>query len=357
MKKLFFMISTAICAIMPFGKAKADCTCTYDDGSSVNSNWCQYSMTRGTAKITKWDCGTSVTDYEYAGDTINSITKNYNSSGEVVSETIKSGLLDNYTYESSQTYTCSNGSCTQTAAKTMEFDDYGNALSSKNYICNNGSCVANGSAMINGYDAAGHLQNVSAYNCVYGNCTQTIYYDAANRMNYQCSNGTCISDANGRTITSYNNGIRTDTNTYCEGSSCSTWKKKVYGYDAAGNWTSLTQYTCSDGVCTPKEQCDIVNYQSTNCRTCSSGGCTATAFEDNIPPAVPANNLTNQTLSATPFCSEGCGSCDTDRNCKTCNDGYKKIENWCNRVRYTPAEAAKYLTDDNNNVVTLTFRK
>ena len=40
-----------------------------------------------------------------------------------------------------------------------------------------------------------------------------------------------------------------------------------------------------------------------------------------------------------------------------CGNGYRQFENFCNRIQYTPAEAAKVLTDDNNNSVTITFKK
>ena len=40
-----------------------------------------------------------------------------------------------------------------------------------------------------------------------------------------------------------------------------------------------------------------------------------------------------------------------------CGENYRRIDNWCNRVQWTPAEAAAVLTDDNNNSVTITFKK
>ena len=40
-----------------------------------------------------------------------------------------------------------------------------------------------------------------------------------------------------------------------------------------------------------------------------------------------------------------------------CGAGYKDMGGFCNRVRYTPAEAAAVANDDNTNVVTITFRK
>jgi hypothetical protein len=39
--------------------------------------------------------------------------------------------------------------------------------------------------------------------------------------------------------------------------------------------------------------------------------------------------------------------------CTTCKD----MGGWCNRIRYTPAEAAEVLRDGNTNEVTITFRK
>ena len=61
--------------------------------------------------------------------------------------------------------------------------------------------------------------------------------------------------------------------------------------------------------------------------------------------------------------SKGCGDgylgkdgvCISSAN--GCGAGYKDMGGFCNRIRYTPAEAAKVLTDDNNNSVTITFKK
>ena len=42
---------------------------------------------------------------------------------------------------------------------------------------------------------------------------------------------------------------------------------------------------------------------------------------------------------------------------RTCSSSYKMNDGLCDRVRYTPAEAAKVVTNDNNNSVTITFKK
>ena len=50
-------------------------------------------------------------------------------------------------------------------------------------------------------------------------------------------------------------------------------------------------------------------------------------------------------------------SCKSKVDGINCISGYKQNENFCNRVRYTPAEAAAVAKDDNTNVVTITFKK
>ena len=42
---------------------------------------------------------------------------------------------------------------------------------------------------------------------------------------------------------------------------------------------------------------------------------------------------------------------------RKCCDSCKDVGGWCNRIRYTPAEAAQVLKNDNTNEVTITFKK
>lgn len=53
----------------------------------------------------------------------------------------------------------------------------------------------------------------------------------------------------------------------------------------------------------------------------------------------------------------GCARISGTLGCTKCMINYKQNENFCNRVRYTPAEAAAVAKDDNTNVVTITFKK
>ena len=50
-------------------------------------------------------------------------------------------------------------------------------------------------------------------------------------------------------------------------------------------------------------------------------------------------------------------SCNNKKSGITCAENWKRNEDFCNRIRWTPAEAAKVLRDDNTNEVTITFKK
>ena len=48
---------------------------------------------------------------------------------------------------------------------------------------------------------------------------------------------------------------------------------------------------------------------------------------------------------------------EPDLSKRKCCDSCKDMGGWCNRIRYTPAEAAAVLHNDNTNEVTITFKK
>lgn len=57
-----------------------------------------------------------------------------------------------------------------------------------------------------------------------------------------------------------------------------------------------------------------------------------------------------------PFPS-GCSKIDGTLKCTKCkNENFRLNDGECDRLRYTPAEAAQWLRDDDNTVI-LTFRK
>lgn len=70
------------------------------------------------------------------------------------------------------------------------------------------------------------------------------------------------------------------------------------------------------------------------------------------------NYLENQKCSATKSCTSCAGSkVLQEKACvSTCGASFKLNDGECDRVRYTPAEAAKWLKDD-DNTITITFKK
>ena len=57
-----------------------------------------------------------------------------------------------------------------------------------------------------------------------------------------------------------------------------------------------------------------------------------------------------------PACPKGCSVCNSKFVCLSCGENFNLNDGECDRIRYTPAEAAEVLTNDNNNSVTITFK-
>ncbi len=114
-----------------------------------------------------------------------------------------------------------------------------------------------------------------------------------------------------------------------------------------------------ENICFELDNCDGDN---STCKECST---------DRDYGDAP-RYIKNGTCSACPDGSDSCYLDDNNRmvtSCESglleqggacvssCGSGYKQVENWCNRIQYTPAEAAQVLRNDNTNEVTITFRK
>ena len=70
------------------------------------------------------------------------------------------------------------------------------------------------------------------------------------------------------------------------------------------------------------------------------------------------NLQTDELIAATQAFTEGCETLNLSGSCAKCkNENFKLNDGECDRLRYTPAEAAKVLHDDNSNSVTITFKK
>ena len=67
---------------------------------------------------------------------------------------------------------------------------------------------------------------------------------------------------------------------------------------------------------------------------------------------------TDELIAAAESFPEGCETLNLSGSCAKCkNENFKLNDGECDRLRWTPAEAAKVLHDDNTNEVTITFKK
>lgn len=78
---------------------------------------------------------------------------------------------------------------------------------------------------------------------------------------------------------------------------------------------------------------------------------------------ITPQNCGNNTNAASCLKSLGLDVCGTGKyyqegECiSSCGASFKLNDGECDRIRYTPAEAAQVLRDDNTNEVTITFKK
>lgn len=161
----------------------------------------------------------------------------------------------------------------------------------------------------------------------------------------------------------------------CEGASCVKFFEQRFFYDEQGRYLGHAQYDCKDDVCTKARQTvnryDENGKQIQDIYECSDGVCSQTmGFRENshVYFLCSGGNLSCQTgdcsneacktIDSDDFCSAGCQSCTASHVCTKCkNENFKLNEGECDRVRYTPAEAAAIASDNNTNVVTITFKK
>ena len=79
------------------------------------------------------------------------------------------------------------------------------------------------------------------------------------------------------------------------------------------------------------------------------GGQYSTRCKNNLKTLLASGKLLAYPDGCTKMDASGCTKCK--------NENFKLNDGECDRLCWTPAEAAKVLTDDNNNSVTITFKK
>ena len=128
-------------------------------------------------------------------------------------------------------------------------------------------------------------------------------------------------------------------------------------------------YVQNGNICKKLPGCGT--FENGKCTTCTQGY--LTNFEGTCTPVADCKNGLHQTAdgACTTNDDENCNTQEGDKctECKvgyleqggscvaSCSAGYKQFENWCNKIQWTPAEAAKVLRNDNTNEVTITFKK
>ena len=149
----------------------------------------------------------------------------------------------------------------------------------------------------------------------------------------------------------YENGQLSQTNVWGTDENGIYTDNYVY-YDENGNITSEENYTRNpDGTWTQDnmyyEYDDDGKLISKTNEICNNDGCSSVSYDANGDLlSVNGNEVT-----------ENCASADSNGVCTKCKDGFDDIDGYCNKIRWTPAEAAKVLRDDNTNEVTITFKK
>lgn len=194
--------------------------------------------------------------------------------------------------------------CSPGCANGCKSDDY--------TTCNSGGCKA-------GYSGSG------CDTCTGGKYNQDGECVSSCGEGYYLVGSKCVKNPDGCASYNYSTGSCADCSggNYLSGADC---KANPTGCDSY-NGTSCTQcsggYYSDSGVCKANPTgCDV--YSGTSCTQCSGGYL------------------------------EKDGACITASN--GCGQNYKDMGGWCNRIRYTPAEAAAVMNGD-DNTITITFRK
>lgn len=156
--------------------------------------------------------------------------------------------------------------------------------------------------------------------------------------------------------------------------------------EARSNYCSPYCSSCANGVCSAcyggrvlqdnmcvafdmPEGC--LDYSNGACKTCDNnhvnkaGSCISPA-ECNGHNYIDGYNCKEMPSGCATMSGGKCSSCeggylekngDCVDSSTGCGAGYKDMGGFCNRVQYTPAEAAEFLTNDNKNTIMLIFKK
>ena len=337
---------------------------------------------------------------EYSGKT-KEIRTDYSNMSYVAGE-INYGS-QNYSYE----YACEDGKCALSSAYSSlsnpPFDDY-----KINYTCDPESrkCTYSDYNMYKDNTCNEHIKNDSSdsYNCTVYACAnnwcRATEMIAAKKLGdgsyqnwiYKCNNNNTncsldkILSSNGDDEWTQGTGILfgrairpADYPILSTADITAPVLNTIYLCSKYDKWGDCVE--CGDsnvlvtdvGVCTEPGRCrgeHFINPETGNCdrkEGCSdfaNGACICDSeYYTKDGACVLATEGCGDYYKKGNSCVSDCGGDSLEKNgvCISaslgCGEGYKDMGGYCNRVRYSPAEAAAIVGDSNTNIVTLTFKK
>ena len=363
MKKFFLIISVALGAVIPFGKASAGpiCTNTYVDGSTETSYSREWlSWTGDSSNPTSVSCSCQNSSNKKIKNSVCTYQnikseREFDTNGNETKEIVSN---------------CSGGTCNITATKDTEwtYHDDGNPTEySYEHKDSDGKMLGSGSGQYDDdwneiyyeFDEKYYYENGQISSDRYVERGEVTGYKEFEKEYYENGQLTFekeyyespdfVGNFSGKYY--YENGQLSWTNVWGTDEN-DIYTENSVTYDENGNITSEENYTSNpDGTETQDnmyyEYDDDGKLISRTNEICNNRRCSSVSYDANGDLlSVNGNEVT-----------ENCASADSNGVCTKCKDGFDDIDGYCNKIRWTPAEAAKVLRDDNTNEVTITFKK
>lgn len=126
--------------------------------------------------------------------------------------------------------------------------------------------------------------------------------------------------------------------------------------NGAFSWNSLNNLELSDSITSLGLQKGNNHLKNLICKG-SLDKCTTIYEQIKSFGLNPSFSLAGESDCESKFYYWSGLSCNNKKDGIKCAENWKQNEDFCNRIRYTPAEAAKVLKNDNTNKIVITFKK
>ncbi|MBR3502320.1 MAG: hypothetical protein IKO06_05375 [Alphaproteobacteria bacterium] len=307
MKKFILLILTAIISFGYINESRAGFTYVYDEKGRL---------------IRAPGCGGDFF-FEYDDD------------GNLIKEGNETSFYYKYSYENgnktkAEEYNCSSGTCTKSRESVYTYTD-GNMTKEETYNnCSSGTCTK---------------YTEHRYTYTDGNMTKEEYY-------YNCSSGgTCKKSS--ENVYTYTDGNMTKKEYYdnCSSGTCKKSSEHRYTYED-GNMTKDEYYYCWSGTCTKSSE-SVYTYEFDK-----YGNIIKKYHNGNLSESheYPDEYYNMKCTKAGDCTSCSGGKVLQGKECvASCGASFRLNDGECDRIRYTPAEAAQYLKDTDNEII-MTFK-